>query len=114
MTQDNGHTAGWRVQPRGALNQPIIVGEHVESGPGYRIASVHGVSGHPERTIAHARLIAAAPALLEALERVLPFIEEEADNRAHAGSEHSDYEREPRELADICRSAILQARGEAG
>lgn len=34
------------------------------------------------------------------------FIEEEADNRSAAGSECSDYEREPRELAARLRSAM--------
>jgi hypothetical protein len=34
------------------------------------------------------------------LREALTFISEEADNRSAAGSEMSDYEREPRELAE--------------
>jgi hypothetical protein len=34
------------------------------------------------------------------------FISEEADNRAAAGSEMSDYEREPRELAERIAGAL--------
>lgn len=34
------------------------------------------------------------------------FVEEEADMRSAAGSEHSDYEREPRELAERLRAAF--------
>lgn len=34
------------------------------------------------------------------LKRVLEFLNDEADNRGAAGSEMSDYEREPRECAE--------------
>lgn len=37
---------------------------------------------------------------------IAEFLEEEADNRAAAGSEMSDYEREPRELAERLRVAL--------
>lgn len=60
-----------------------------------------------------ARLIAAAPELISALRQALVFVEEEADNRGAAGSEHSDYEREPRELSDVIAAAIRKATGEA-
>lgn len=41
----------------------------------------------------------------------LEFIEEEADNRAAAGSEMSDYEREPRALAEQLAAAIAKHEG---
>jgi len=41
----------------------------------------------------------------------LAFIEEEAENRAEAGSEYSDYEREPRELAERLAAVIGTAEG---
>lgn len=44
------------------------------------------------------------------LARAGEFIRDEAENRAHAGSEYSDYEREPRELADDIEAA-LQTQG---
>lgn len=47
--------------------------------------------------------------LIDAAKRALAFIEDEADNRSAAGSEMSDYEREPRELADDLRAAIFRA-----
>lgn len=40
------------------------------------------------------------------LNTIADFLEDEADNRAAAGSEMSDYEREPRELAERVRQAI--------
>ncbi|MGA0604927.1 hypothetical protein ACO2Q0_02920 [Phenylobacterium sp. VNQ135] len=45
------------------------------------------------------------------LTEIAEFLEDEADNRAAAGSEMSDYEREPRELAERLRGAIDRARG---
>jgi hypothetical protein len=44
------------------------------------------------------------------LVRIWEFLEEEADNRAAAGSSMSDYEREPRELADELRSYLDSVR----
>lgn len=46
----------------------------------------------------------------ELLLRVVDFLEEEAENRAHAGSEMSDYEREPRELAEALRGELEAVR----
>jgi hypothetical protein len=53
----------------------------------------------------------AAPAMLEALRSAAAFIGEEADNREYAGSEHSDYEREPRDLVNRINAAIALATG---
>ena len=52
-------------------------------------------------------------AAVERLRAILDFLDDEAENRAAAGSEMSDYEREPRELADDLR-AILAALPESG
>jgi hypothetical protein len=65
-----------------------------------------------EVSAAKAALIAAAPAMLEALRLAAAFIGEEADNREYAGSEHSDYEREPRDLVNRINAAIDLATGE--
>lgn len=49
--------------------------------------------------------------LIEILEEALTFIGEEADNRAAAGSEMSDYEREPRELAERIAHSLSLLEG---
>lgn len=49
--------------------------------------------------------------LVEAAKEALEFISDEAENRSAAGSEMSDYEREPREIADRLRTAIAAHRG---
>ncbi len=54
-----------------------------------------------------------AAALLEASRLALSFIEDEAENRSYAGSEYSDYEREPRELAERLRGALEPSSPEA-
>lgn len=48
--------------------------------------------------------------LLSVLTDAAEFIEEEAENRSHAGSEMSDYEREPRELAERIRVWVEELR----
>lgn len=45
-------------------------------------------------------------AVVERLRAILDFLDDEAENRAAAGSEMSDYEREPRELAEDLRALI--------
>lgn len=59
-------------------------------------------------TIASAREV--IEPLRGACRKALKFIREEADNRSEAGSEYSDYEREPRELADELEVALRAAR----
>ncbi len=49
---------------------------------------------------------AARPDLVIAAEEALIFLEDEAENRSAAGSSMSDYEREPREIADRLRDAL--------
>jgi hypothetical protein len=67
-----------------------------------------------EVLVSHSALARAqftASMLLGALKAAADFIEEEAENRAAAGSEMTDYEREPRELAERLRGAIKLAEG---
>jgi hypothetical protein len=51
--------------------------------------------------------------LLTVARAALAFIEEEAENRSEAGSTYSDYEKEPRDLAESLASAIAKAEGRA-
>lgn len=48
---------------------------------------------------------------LAALRAARDFIQEEAANRSDAGSEYSDYEREPRDLVTVLDAAIAAAEG---
>lgn len=64
--------------------------------------SAHPPAPHPELDNHHNALrcphcMAQVRGLLR---EVVQFLEDEADNRAAAGSEMSDYEREPRDLAE--------------
>jgi ribosome modulation factor len=52
----------------------------------------------------------AAGDLRSTLIAVAEFLEEEAENRSAAGSAMSDYEREPRELAERVRAMITEAQ----
>ena len=52
-----------------------------------------------------------ASVMLAALKAAAEFLEDEADNRAAAGSEMSDYEREPRDVLDQVQAAIKLAEG---
>jgi hypothetical protein len=58
-----------------------------------------------------AKAFARMPDIVATCRAALAFIEEEAENRAEAGSEYSDYEREPRELAEQLAAVISQAEG---
>lgn len=55
----------------------------------------------------------APDALTQLLREVAEFLTDEADNRAHAGSIMSDYEREPRDLADRVEAALAELDREA-
>ncbi len=94
----NGRYYGVSAYREGFKGAPIVVWRGIA-----RPGSAEGK--------ANARLIAAAPAMLEALRSAAAFIGEEADNREYAGSEHSDYEREPRDLVNRINAAIALATG---
>lgn len=75
----------------------------VKTGP-----SLRDQLSFPEGEERKARLIAAAPDLLNVAIEALTFIEDEAENRSAAGSAYSDYEREPRELAERLRAVVAK------
>lgn len=104
MKQDNGnhaaHTPGpWRVY-HAPYNQ-LSVGTDVEdiTGPDFEICRFGDTNDSEDE--ANARLIAAAPELLEALEGAVPFLE--ADQRI------CDFEVAPLTKA---RTAIAKAKGD--
>lgn len=97
---------GWVTDARGDF---IAQAKDPRANDGATLAAHRAARTDP--WAANARLIAAAPELLEALKDALTFVEEEAENRGAAGAEYSDYEREPRELADNLRAAIAKAEG---
>ena len=67
--------------------------------------------GYPpdEEARANLRLIAAAPAMYEALKLARAFAEAEVENREHAGGTMSDYINEAQEVVDAIDAAISQA-----
>ena len=66
------HTAGpWPIEPTGD-GKRIIIGKGLVEGPnGYEVAEVYSDDCQREVAEANARLIAAAPELLEALEHII-------------------------------------------
>jgi hypothetical protein len=95
------HTPGpWRY--RGSLgpqSNPHLLGPHViESATGIQIAILNG--WRSELSEVNARLIAAAPALLEALDAML----------THMGMDEDDWNKP---TFDQARSAIAAAKGDA-
>jgi hypothetical protein len=58
-----------------------------------------------------AKAFMALPGILASCRAALAFIKEESENRSEAGSEYSDYEREPRELAEQLAAVISMAEG---
>ena len=68
--------------------------------------------GNPDSE-ANARLIAAAPDLLEALEAAARFIADEVEQRGLAGSDMSDYQDEATQALERVEAAIAKARGRA-
>lgn len=92
---ESKHTPGaWTVEKR------LVVGPD-----GVPVALVLATNGDTPRVAANARLIAAAPQLLGALEGLMEWEEEiAADLRQHTS---------PGPLLDAARSAIRAARGES-
>jgi len=71
---------------------------HIREDNGFdEIAAIYRYRGNPRDPLADARLIAAAPELLEALENLLKVHEGEGGTQHHAG--------------DIARAAIAKATG---
>ena len=101
------HTPGpWQVDPRPVRGEAASI-----SAPGSKpntrlmIAGCHDVDGFSGSTAANARLIAAAPGMLEAL----AFIIELADAQRRAGDRHLTVRQDQ---LDNARAAIRAARGE--
>lgn len=76
---------------------------------GLMIADVRFGIWTPAQHEANARLIAAAPAMYEALKLARAFAEAEVENREHAGGTMSDYINEAQEVVDAIDAAISQA-----
>ncbi len=97
------HTLGpWRVAPPGVYTS----GVNVDAFAGGYVALIGG--GISDPVMADARLIAAAPDLLEALEEfVKSFNEFEITNASSSDLDHIG------RLHVIARAAIAKARGEA-
>ena len=106
-SEKNEHTPGpWDYDPTGD-DKRICVGIGLVDGPnGYDVAEVYSDDCDPDEALANARLIAAAPDLLEALEGLLVFAED-AETKALVGDEGCLW---PCEEA---RTAIAKARGSA-
>ena len=84
-----------------ALNGAASVAVALEFGP-----------NNPQMRAANARLIAAAPMMLEALESVWLWMENQADGQSKGG--HATFDLMMlREQRDIVRAAILKATGGA-
>lgn len=110
----SGHTPGpWLVEKITSDSYYITISPE-PYGPAVAWLVAWLSEGAPDVSEANAHLISAAPDLLEALQKLHAFVEEEAEQRASAGSTMSDYEREPRELAEIALAAIQKATGGRG
>lgn len=91
-----GHTPGpWRAKGAEVYCGRLRVCSQVNAAD----ASLN-IGGSVERSHANARLIAAAPDLLEALEGVIPYLEEDPDDEG-------DYNERIRTV----RAAIAKAKG---
>jgi len=92
------HTPGpWQIMTRDSVGDNIFT----ESKPHRRIANTYGDA---EEYIANARLIAAAPDLLAALERIVAKYEAAPDGPLGCGFVNGDF--------FAARAAITKARGE--
>lgn len=98
------HTPGpwFHALQAGAETQHFIYGPHGKP----RIAEVLGNS--TEQITANARLIAAAPELLAALQAVLAM-----DVKGHSLLDRLQFSPEGRALSEQCLGAIAKAKGEA-
>lgn len=92
---------GYAIAPRGTL--PTLAA--VERPRGNRNTINVTAFNYPGKTEANARLIAAAPELLEALYLALPYVESEQDNPAYKAGAVAAVVRQ-------MRAAISKATGE--
>lgn len=90
------------------LNRHGIADDHVEYYGGFLIAE-----SIPAQK--YVNLIAAAPSMLALLEKALPIIEREAEQRQNWGERHNreghSYATEMRELQDEIEALIAKAKG---
>ena len=103
----SAHTPGpWKVDspPRTVTFEPAFA---VNGDYGPPLAFVLGSDDHPE-VRANARLIAAAPDLLEALEAALPWIDLARGSDLNTDASHEAIDR----IEAQARAAIAKAKGE--
>lgn len=122
-TETVKHTPGpWQVSHSGYANAPFVIFAGTRK-PNYEshfplsgvnaIAEIfHDESEQHDEQAANARLIAAAPEMLEALEDCLSLIEFYAEREMNAPANHQEAVRETRESLRKYRAAIKKAKGE--
>ena len=104
MTTENKHTPGpWAVVTDDTAAQ--VKGFPCIHSDNYIVVGVEGMYGDIETDYANARLIAAAPDLLEALERLATF-------EAFTFEEWGDDNPEVTARVEYARAAIAKARGQ--
>lgn len=101
MSEFKGTPGPWRLDEKGVGNDHIIDGEYhvIEAGIGYCGPNSAGFGLHGFMSIADARLIAAAPKLLKALEGIMRV--EARDRIMPVGAEW-----------DAARAVIAEVTGE--
>lgn len=104
MTSPNPQEGGKHTPGPWRTDGCYISSNYGEVGHAYWVSSMPA-----DMSEANARLIAAAPALLEALKLARAFAEAEVENREHAGGTMSDYINEAQEVVDAIDAAISQA-----
>jgi len=114
------HTQGpWKILPE-ECTKPYIRIRGTVFGGRYKVANVlspsyEGINDREhEETVANARLIAAAPELLEALEELMPAITAQSDGIEHMATLEGRVKWYDKiaEKREKCRAAIAKAKGE--
>lgn len=88
---------------------PWAIAGHYIGTLGVNVATVGYASGAEH---ANARLIAAAPDLLAALQYAAQFLADEVEQRGLAGSDMTDYQDEAAQALDRVEAAIAKATGQ--